>query len=436
MFDVMSSLGTHQNTFEEDSMFRITPRALPLAVILIGAAASALRAQHPANAKIRSGSAFAAQGAATKSDSTPPRRVVMSGPVEVPLLSDRSGRPMVDVTVNGHGPYRFLLETGARSIDLPQALIDSLKLPHTGKGPDEPQYHVDSINIGVASFKDITISTMPAGVAAMGVAGVLGLPFYQNVLLTLDYPAARVRFSRDTLPTPDSRDVLALVRVGDCWGLPITIGGTQQTAVLDTQNSNSLIVPPSVADQLAFIGGVRTVGRARTAVGPIDIKEGQLNGDVAIGRYTFPSPVLSVLEMPPDFPRRPNVGAGILRNFVVSIDQRHARLRLARGGSPVVPLPTPAGRGAAPEASNGNADLAAYTGTYGDRTVTASDGKLILTRPGGTPNELTMTARDSFTIRDIPQAKIAFVRDSTGAISTIRVLTLQGVWETAKRSGP
>lgn len=279
-------------------------------------------------------------------DSTPPRRVVMTGPIAVPLLraNARDSRPQIEVLVNGKGPYRFDVETGAREIGVSRALATTLGLRRIG-GPDNyREYHVDSIGVGSATFHDMPVAELPAGVD--GVDGVLGLPFYQNVLLTIDYPAERVHFSLDTLPAANGRDILQLSRVSAFWGLPITIAGRRFDAVLDTQNSGALDIPPGVADQLSFDGGLQTVGRARGAFGTVDIKGGRLTGDVAIGQYTFPTPFLAVVQLPPDFPNHPNVGSRLLENFVVSLDQRHRRLRLARDGSSVVSLPEPKPRAA------------------------------------------------------------------------------------------
>lgn len=282
-------------------------------------------------------------------DSSPPRRVVMRHPVEVPLLrpSDRDSRAQVEVMVNGRGPYRFDIETGAREIGISRTLAESLGLRRTGGPDDYREYHLDSIGIGSATFHDMPVAQLPQGV--QGVDGVLGLPFYQNVLLTIDYPGHVVRFSRDALPAPNGADILPMVRIDAFWGVAVRLADKTFDAVLDTQNSGSISIPPAIADQLSFSGGLQTLGRARGTFGVIDIKGGKLAGDLVIGRYTFPTPFLDVMQLPPEFPRRPNIGTHLLDSFVVSIDQRHARLRLSRGGDPVVRLPEPGrGRGAPP----------------------------------------------------------------------------------------
>jgi hypothetical protein len=274
-------------------------------------------------------------------DSTPPRRVVMQAPVAVPLLraSERDSRAQVEVMVNGQGPFRFDVETGSRHIDISPALALRLGLKRIGTTSAEmPQYHIDSINVGAASFQDFPVGEFPGGIH--GVDGVLGLPFYQNLLLILDYPARQLRFSRDTLPAANGQDILALTRVSDFWGVPLQFGAHQFTGVLDTQNSGALNVPPAIADQLSFDGGLQVIGRGRGAFGVVEIKGGKLTNDVQLGGYTLQRPFLDVIQLPPDYPNQPNIGSRLLEQFRVSLDQRHARLRLEHDGA-VFTLPEP-----------------------------------------------------------------------------------------------
>ena len=63
-------------------------------------------------------------GAITRPDSSPPARTAIEATVVVPLVSDPQSRvvlPVVEVTVNGRGSYRFGIETGARFLGLSPA---------------------------------------------------------------------------------------------------------------------------------------------------------------------------------------------------------------------------------------------------------------------------------------------------------------------------
>lgn len=260
--------------------------------------------------------------------------------VDVPLVSSGipgANLPVVEVMLNGRGPYRFGIETGAGFVGMKTSIADSLHLRRSGGPDDFPEFAADSVSVGAASFQGVTIVGMPR--AATGVDGILGLPFFHDVLLTIDYPNHRARFEKDSLPAANGRDVLALTRVGPFWATSLSLGGKAFESVIDTRSTGTLSSPPVIADQLTFIQEPVVVGRAGGAGIPErEVKAGQLKGDAQLGQFTFPNPMLTIHSLPPGFPETPLIGSSILENFTVSLDQRHARLRLARDGSSVIEL--------------------------------------------------------------------------------------------------
>ena len=407
------------DTIHSKKMRNTTARVVAMSVVILLIAGRSIRAQE----------------GASQPDSSPPTRIVMPRPVDVPLITSGvpgANLPVIEVMLNGHGPYRFGIETGAGFVAMKKAIADSLHLQRSG-GPDEfPEYRADSVNVGSASFQGVTIVGMPR--AATGVDGILGLPFYHEVLLTIDYPNHRARFEKASLPAANGRDILALTRVGPFWAVPLKLEGKTFQSVIDTRSTGTLSSPQSIADQLTFVHEPVVVGRAGGAAIPDrEVKAGQLKGDAQLGRFTFPSPMLTIHSLPPGFPETPLIGSSVLENFAVSLDQRHARLRLSRNGSSVIELRA---HERAPGVAKGNAtlDLSVYVGQYGDRSVTVSNGVLQLQRPGGPPNNLVQTGTDAFGIAQFPAAKIEFIRDQTGVVTGIRVLTREGAWETAQRS--
>jgi hypothetical protein len=375
--------------------------------------------------------AASAQG---QPDSSPPRRVELTGPVEVPL-SLESNLPIVEARVNGQGPFRFGIETGADFVIVSPDVVSRLALTRTGGSDAYPAYTVASIEIGGARFVDMPVAA--ARVAQTGIDGVLGLPLYRDVLMTIDYPARRLRFERGMLPAPDASNILTLTHIGPFWGVPISIAGTAFTAVLDTRSTGGFGLTPESARDVRFDGEPRVVGRARGAAIPeTEVKAATIAGDVRVGRYVFPRPTVSIRPLPPGFPTEPIVGARVLSQFVVTLDQQNARLRLARDSDlPIVLDPAAGGRAtsAAPASTAGAQATTDYAGRYGSRTVRAENGKLILQRDGGPPLEMVGTGQDTFTLAEVPQAQIKFVRDASGLIVEVQILNRDGQWEKEKR---
>ena len=77
------------------------------------------------------------------------------------------------------------------------------------------------------------------------------------------------------------------------------------------------------------------VGRARTASNTFEIEAAPLDGDVAIGGLTLRRPSV---EFQPLFPMA-NLGARVLRDLVLTFDQKNHRLRIGTPASaPSKPL--------------------------------------------------------------------------------------------------
>ena len=363
-------------------------------------------------------------------DSSPPERVELSGAVEVPITLE-SNLPIVEIRVNGQGPFRFGIETGANFIVISPDLAARVSLKRTGGTNEYPAYRLDTIDIGGVHF-----AGMPAvarRVAQANIDGVLGLPLYRDLLLTIDYPNRRARFERGALPAADGQSILSLTHVGPFWGLPLTIAGKAYSGVLDTRSTGGFGFTPESAKGVPFAGELRVVGRARGAAIPeADVKAGTIAGDIRIGRYVFPRPVASVRPLPPDFPTEPIVGGRVLSQFAITLDQRNARLRLARASGDPIRLEEPAPRAAAAGAPAA-ASLGDFTGRYGSRVIRVENGQLVLQRDGGPPLEMVANGIDTFTLAEVPQAQIKFSRDAAGVVTSVAILNRDGQWETEKR---
>ncbi|MBV9775271.1 MAG: aspartyl protease family protein, partial [Gemmatimonadetes bacterium] len=277
-----------------------------------------------------------ARSNARQPPTAPPRAVDLpEGGAEVPLTM-QNRRPLVEVRVNGSGPYRFIVETGAPFTAVTPEVAAALGL--VAADTANPVVAVDSLGIGAAELRGMRVSVFRVGLP--GVDGVLGLNAYRDLLLTLDYGASRMRLERGSLPAANGRDRLALFPVGRLWGFTIEVNGKRAPAVLDTQSEGGFSVTPESAAGVAFVRAPVVTGISQgPGIGVQETRTARLDGDVRVGDVPFRRPLVGVVPMPSGYPKDWNVGSRVLREFTVTLDQRHRVLRLERPGRAEVAPP-------------------------------------------------------------------------------------------------
>jgi len=109
---------------------------------------------------------------------------------------DRIGRIIVPVTINGRGPFRFMLDTGASGT----ALADSAQA-RLGPLPDAgapisvlgvsgsavlAAVHVDRLDAGEMHFRDLDLPVL-AGPVLAGIDGILGMDSVDGMRMSADF---------------------------------------------------------------------------------------------------------------------------------------------------------------------------------------------------------------------------------------------------------
>jgi predicted aspartyl protease len=125
------------------------------------------------------------------------------GPASVPLTIDAHGGVGVDVRVNGAGPFRFLLDTGAARTVIADDLAREVGAAAvarsemvTSAGSDmRLVVRLASITMTPAARDGVLAVVLPAGALTplgRGVRGLLGQDFLSGFNYTLDYRRARL----------------------------------------------------------------------------------------------------------------------------------------------------------------------------------------------------------------------------------------------------
>ncbi len=164
---------------------------------------------------------------------------------------DRYGRPTVKVTLNGQGPYDFLVDTGANTTVVAERHIATLGIPYTGMVEvngttgvrDFPLAAVGELIAGSARRQDLTVA-VATDANLLREDGILGADVFAGRRLTFDIPGRTV-----TVESPSrnrwrrSRSNMT-IRNGHLAEIDGRIGKVGATFMLDTGADECIINPP------------------------------------------------------------------------------------------------------------------------------------------------------------------------------------------------
>ncbi|HEY5713293.1 MAG TPA: retropepsin-like aspartic protease [Allosphingosinicella sp.] len=248
------------------------------------------------------------------------------------------GMPVVSIMVNGRGPFRFGVDTGAAGyLRVTPALATALGLAQvgevragdpSGRNPVTlPLYRVDSVTLGGLTYSGVSASALSlAGPRGSNIDGIVGIGFFENLLLTIDYGRLRLAAGRGTLPAANGRDVVDFtLDRGVLITLPLRIGDAVHPVHLDTGNTvRPLALPAEIAAALPTSGETRNIGRARTVSQEIVIQERDLTAPVSVGATRLPVTAVSF----PSAASPGAIGSLALAGMAVTIDYPNKRLRI------------------------------------------------------------------------------------------------------------
>src|SRR6266404_5764057 len=259
--------------------------------------------------------------------------------VAVAPMQMRGWMPVIEVKLNGQGPFAFMIDTGAgMQADIDPSVAARLKLRSNGRaingdpsGENDREVEtatIDSIAFSNAEFRNVTAVVRPQRITKdyPEVDGILGFALFTDYLLTLDYRSMQVRVARGTLPTVNGTDILNFEIENHIPVIEVVIGKIRVPAHIDSGNFVAgFILPEEIAEQLQLLTQPVTVGRARSVSNQIQLKQAQLKDTIRIGGFDFPQPTITFPALSDT-----NVGFKVLREFALTFDQKNRRVKLAR----------------------------------------------------------------------------------------------------------
>ncbi len=179
------------------------------------------------------------------------RQVRYQALLACPTTLDQIGRVVIPVMVDGRGPFRFVVDTGAGHSTVSPRLVRALKLDvkHV------PRIEVQGIT-GSAAIPAVRIRTLSAGslvirntyapvlrtpmmAGADGILGVAGLP---KLTLLVNFEDNKVQIARYLGPDVrfDYSRVHTLTVAGGLMAIPSYVGDIRTLAIIDTGSERTL----------------------------------------------------------------------------------------------------------------------------------------------------------------------------------------------------
>ncbi|MBS0274179.1 MAG: aspartyl protease family protein [Proteobacteria bacterium] len=262
-----------------------------------------------------------------------------------------------DVKVNGKGPYQFIFDTGGINLVTPP-LARELGLAAEGhmQGNGAGSGHMDvqltkvsSLQLGDATVKDQVFAQIPLdsmdNIEGVGMPGMVGFETFRRFVTRIDYGAHTITLIKpDAFDPKDAGTAVPISFNGNTIEVPATYDGVPGTFTIDTGNRGSLILnSPFVAAHAQFakysIAPEATTGWGIGGPTKSHVIRGH---NLVIGGQTVAAPVVllstATKGADADATQSGNIGGGVLKRFVVTLDYGHNKMYLKPVTQPVSDL--------------------------------------------------------------------------------------------------
>lgn len=189
---------------------------------------------------------------------TAPADAEDSSQYAVPTRVDHIGRIVAQVTINGHGPFRFMLDTGSTRTVVAESALDKLGLTAnadatiavSGVSGSElaPSVHIDSLDAGDLHFRDLDLPVL-AGPVFHGLDGILGMDGFDGMKLSADFARDRITISQSLGQRPSLMYSVMHAEFLSARLLMVEgrVGPLRAKAIIDTGGTHTLGNPALLA---------------------------------------------------------------------------------------------------------------------------------------------------------------------------------------------
>lgn len=170
-------------------------------------------------------------------------------PAELPATQGKYEHLLAPVTINGQGPFNFLLDTGANVSCVSRSLMDRLELEPSGTAQvhtvvgvrERPLVTLDQLQVGPRFRRKVRAPALP--IKGTDADGVLGVDWLKGQRLVLDFKARKLEItkSKSDVGEPGRAVVVpARRRYGQLTIVDADLSGERISAIIDSGAQASL----------------------------------------------------------------------------------------------------------------------------------------------------------------------------------------------------
>ena len=201
-----------------------------------------------------------------------------------PTQRDRIGRIWAPVFINGRGPFRLVLDTGASqsgvtaqvavALGVPLDQAPAMMLRGVTGSAKVPAIHVQSLNVGELSIDSTVLPIVPDAMG--GAEGILGTTGLADKRISIDFRHDQISivFSRGERTRSGFSRIPFRTWRGKLIAVNATVGNVPTIAIIDTGGQTS-IANLALRDALARHRSIK--GRPDQIIGAtLDVQDGEL----------------------------------------------------------------------------------------------------------------------------------------------------------------
>lgn len=170
-------------------------------------------------------------------------------PTQLDTRRDRNEHMLAPVSINGQGPFSFLLDTGANVSCISHRLMERLDLKsaenllvHTVVGVRQrPMVTLDRLQVGPRDRRKVRAPALP--ITQLDVDGILGIDWLKGQRLVLDFKNSRMEITRSQQDEAHLGRVMVVParrRHGQLTIVDADLGGKRISAIIDSGAQSTL----------------------------------------------------------------------------------------------------------------------------------------------------------------------------------------------------